>query len=158
MSEIKNILDNALFTVNTAREMNAELDQWPNVLLSGLTGSGKTSITKQWAEDNGILLASYDLSFNVTTVYVEDEGGILRPQRSEDPISVAKKLIFDTLIQYKDRGDFILFLDDYHRATRENLEAIYYTMDTHNIINPSTNEEIHLDNLLFTIAIKTTGI
>lgn len=73
-------------------------------------------------------------------------------------ISFAKKLIFDTLIKYKDRGYFILLLDDYHRAKRENLKAIYYTMDTHNIINPSTNEEIHLDNLLFTFAIKTKGI
>ena len=43
-------------------------------------------------------------------------------------------------------------------ATKENLEAIYYTMDTHKIINPATGEEIYLDNLLFTIAIRTEGL
>ena len=155
MSGIEESLYEALFAITTAKELNATLDQWPNVLLSGLTGSGKTSITKQWAEDNGILLAPYDLSFDVTTIYEEDDGGILRPKKAEDPVSVAKQLIFDTLIQYKDRGDIILFLDDYHRATKENLEAIYYTIDTHSIINPSTNEEVYLDNLLFTVAIET---
>ena len=158
MSRIESMLDDALFTIKTAREIHAILDRWPNVLISGLTGSGKTAITKQWAEDNGILLAPYNLSRDVTTVYVEDAGGILRPQKAEDPVSIAKQLIFDALIQYKDRGDFILFLDDYHRATKENLEAIYYTMDTHNIVNPATGEEIYLDNLLFTIAIRTEGL
>lgn len=158
MSRIEAMLDDALFTITTAREIDAMLDQWPNVLISGLTGSGKTSITKQWAEDKGILLAPYDLSYDVTKVYAEDKGGILRPEPAEDPVSVAKKLIFDTLISYKDRGDFILFLDDYHRATKENLEAVFYTMDTHNIVNPETGEEVHLDNLLFAVAIETIGV
>ena len=158
MPRIEDKLDHALYMVNTARELNATLEQWPNVLISGLTGSGKTAITKQWAEDNGILLAPYDVSRDVTTVYREDAGGILRPQKAEDPVSVAKQLLYEALLPYRNGGDFILFLDDYHRATKENLEAVYYTMDTHNIINPVTGEQIHLDNMLFTVAIKTTEL
>ena len=109
-------------------------------MITVLTGSGKTSITKQWAEDN------------------EDAGGVLRPTKAEDPVAVAKKLIYDTLEKYKDGPDFVLFLDDYHMATKENLEAIYYTMDTHRITNPATGEEIELKNMLFAVAIKTTGL
>jgi Holliday junction resolvasome RuvABC ATP-dependent DNA helicase subunit len=158
MSQIENTLDNSLSIIRMAQEINATLEHWPNVMLSGLSGSGKTSITKQWAEDNGILLAPYDLSQDVTRIYVEDEGGILRPQIAEDPVAVAKQLIYNALINYKDRGDFVLFLDDYHWATKENKEAIFYTMDTHKIVNIATGEEVALNNLLFTIAIKPEGL
>ena len=157
MNRIEEILSDALFTITTAREMNATLDMWPNVMISGLTGSGKTAITKQWGEDNGIILAPYNLSQDVTTVYEEDAGGILRVRKADDPVAVAKQLVFKTLIKYKDGGDFILFLDDYHRATKENLEAINYTIDTHKIVNPVTDEEVELKNMLFTVAIETVG-
>ncbi len=157
MNRIEAMLEDALFTITTAREINAIVDQWPNVMIEGLTGSGKTAITEQWAQDRGIILAPYNLSQDVTTIYEEDAGGILRRKRAEDPIAVAKQFIYDTLIQYKDGGDFILFLDDYHRATPENLEAIYYTMDYHKIVNPATGEEVELKNMLFTVAIRTIG-
>jgi MoxR-like ATPase len=158
MSALSEKLDFSLYMVNTAREMNAMLEEWPDVMVSGLSGSGKTSITKQWAEDNGILLVPYDLSRDVTVVYEEDRGGILRPVKAEDPVAVAKQLVFDKLKEYAGGEDFVLFLDDYHRATKENLEAIYYTIDTHEIVNPATGEEIELDNMLFTVALKTEGV
>ena len=148
MSKIEDMLNDALFVATTAREMNATVIGTPqNVMLSGLTGSGKTAITKQWAEDNGIILAPYDLSQDVTKVYEED-----------DPVAVAKQLIFASLEKYKDGPDFVLFLDDYHRATKDNLEAIYYTIDTHKIVNPASGEEIELKNMLFTVAIETVGL
>ena len=155
MNRIESMLDDALFHITTARELNAVLDRWPNVMISGLPGSGKTAITKAWAEDNGILLAPYDLGTDVTAVYEEDAGGILCKKAAEDPVAVAKALIYDTLIRYKDGGDLILLLDDYHRATKENLEAVFYTMDTHKIVNPATGEEVFLENLLFAVAIRT---
>ena len=158
MGELENLLDNSLEIITCAKEINAKVDRWPDVLISGLTGSGKTPRTKQWAEDRGVLLAPYDLSKDVTVVYKEDRGGILRPEKAEDPVAVAKQLIFDALKGYKGGKDFALFLDDYHRATKENLEAIYYTMDYHKIENPATGEVIELDNMLFTIAIETTGL
>ena len=158
MSRIYDILDESLSIINTARDFHATLVEWPNVLIHGLTGSGKTAITKAWAKEKGILLVPYDLSRDVTIEYVEDKFGILRKQKVKDPVMLAKWLIFDTLIKYKDSGDFILFLDDIHLATKENLEAIYYTMDNHEIYNPMTNETVYLDNMLFTISIKTDMI
>ena len=159
MGKIEDMLTDALFVATTTRQMNAVTIGMPqNVMISGLTGSGKTSITKQWAEDNEIILAPYDLSQDVTMIYKKDTSGILRLTNAEDPVAVAKQLIYDTLEKYKDGPDFVLFLDDYHMATKENLEAIYYTMDTHKITNPATGKEIELKNMLFTIAIKTTGL
>ncbi len=159
MSKIEDKLNDALFVATTARQMKAVTIGMPqNVMISGLSGSGKTSITKQWAEDNGIVLAPYNLSQDVTVIYEEDDGGILRPTKAEDPVAVAKQRIYDALEKYKDGPDFVLFLDDYHLATKENLEAIYYTIDTHKIINPATEEEIELKNMLFTVAIETEGL
>ena len=159
MNRIEEMLNNSLEIINIKRSMkNAIIDQWPNVLITGLSGSGKTSITKQWAEDNEIILAPYDLSIDTSVLYEEDENGILRKMPADNPVDIAKQLIFDTLKEYNNGKDFILFLDDYHTATKENLEAIYYTMDTHKIVNPATGEEIELDNMLFTVAIKTDGL
>ena len=159
MGKIEDPLNDALFAATTARQMNAVTIGMPqNVMISGLSGSGKTSITKQWAEDNGIILAPYNLGQDVTVIYEEDAGGILRRVKAEDPVAVAKQLIYSALEKYKDGPDFVLFLDDYHMATKENLEAIYYTIDTQKIINPSTGEEIELKNMLFTVAIKTEGL
>lgn len=159
MGKIEDLLNDALFAATTARQMNAVTIGMPqNVMISGLSGSGKTSITKQWAEDNGIILAPYNLGQDVTVIYEEDAGGILRRVKAEDPVAVAKQLIYSALEKYKDGPDFVLFLDDYHMATKENLEAIYYTIDTQKIINPSTGEEIELKNMLFTVAIKTEGL
>ena len=149
MNQIENMLNDALFIATTARQMNAVTIGMPqNVMISGLSGSGKTSITKQWAKDNEIILASYDLSQDVTMIYKEDASGILRATRAEDPVAVAKQLIYAALEKYKDGPDFVLFLDDYHMATKENLEAIYYSIDTHKIIDPATGKEIELKKTL----------
>ena len=158
MNEIESRLNSALETVTLAKEIHAKVFPPQNILIEGLTGSGKTAIVKQWAKEKGVPLVAYDLSRDVTVVYQEDSGGILRPVKAEDPVAVAKQLIFHALREYHGGEDFILFLDDYHNATRENLEAIYYTMDHSKICNPATGEELSLENLLFTIAIKTTGL
>ena len=136
----------------------AKIKKWENILFEGLTGTGKTSITEQWAKEKGIPLVSYDLSQDVSTIYEENEFGILEPKEVEDPVSLAKQLIFSTLYKYKDGKNFILLLDDYHRAEQANINAINYTIDTHKIVNPVNGEEIELDNLLFTIAIRTVGL
>lgn len=155
MNQIEELLENSLSIMEVAKEMNAIVPFKPNVIISGLPGSGKTSITRAWAERKGIPLVSYDLSKDVTFIYEEDEYGILRKVKTENPVEIAKQFIYDALIKYKGKGDFILFLDNFHLATKENLEAIYYTMDNNKIQNPVTKEEVELDNLLFTVAIKT---
>ena len=156
MKNMKKTLDELLEIALQARINGVK--KWENVMFEGLTGTGKTSITEQWAKEKGIPLVSYDLSQDVSTIYEENQFGILEPKEVEDSIALAQQLIFSQLMRYKGGKDFILFLDDYHRALPENIEAINYTIDTHKIVNPVSNEEVELDNLLFTVAIKTTGL
>ena len=156
MNKMKETLDELLEFALIHKE--AKIKKWENILFEGLTGTGKTSITEQWAKEKGIPLVSYDLSQDVSTIYEENGFGILEPKEVEDPVSLAKQLIFSTLYKYKDGKNFILLLDDYHRAEQANIDAINYTIDTHKIVNPVNGEEIELDNLLFTIAIRTVGL
>ena len=151
--DIKETLDWALEVATCAKEINAK--QWQNVMLEGRSGFGKTSITKQWAEEKDILLVEPNLAFDASSIYEEDEYGILRPKKVENPVDLAKEVIFNFLKNYRNKENFILLLDDFHLVTEEKVEAINYTIDTHKIVNPVTNEEIELDNMLFTIAIKT---
>ena len=85
MNKIEELLENALSVIEMAKEMNATVPIRPHVLISGLPGSGKTSITKAWAESKGIPLVSYDLSKDLTLIYKEDENGILRKVKAEKP-------------------------------------------------------------------------
>lgn len=156
MNNIEETLDE-LLEIALQAKTNGE-KKWQNVMFTGLSGFAKTSITEQWAEEKGIPLVSYDLSQDVSTIYEENQFGILEPKKVEDPVLLAKQLIFSQLKKYQGGKDFILFLDDYHRALPDNIAAINYTIDTHKIVNPVSNEEIELDNLLFTVAIKTTGL
>lgn len=156
MNKMKETLDELLEFALIHKE--AKIKKWENILFEGLSGSGKTSITHEWAAEKEILLVPYDLSQDVSTLYEENGFGILEPKEVEDSVSLAKQLIFSTLYKYKDGKNFILLLDDYHRAEQANIDAINYTIDTHKIVNPVNGEEIELDNLLFTIAIKTVGL
>ena len=156
MNNMEETLDELLEMALQAR--NNGVKKWENVMFTGLSGCGKTSITEQWAEEKGIPLVAYDLSQDVSTIYEENQFGILETKKVEDPVLLAKQLIFSQLKKYQGGKDFILFLDDNHRALPDNIEAINYTIDTHKIVNPVSNEEIELDNLLFTVAIKTTGL
>ncbi len=155
MNKITTNLDYLYDLATCARDM--QVKKWENILISGLSGSGKTSIVKSWAEEKGVLLVAYDLRKSVDTIYEEDAFGILRPKKAENPVAIAKQLIFDFLKEYQNKKEFILFLDDYHLADSHQLAAMNHTIDTHKIVDPVSGEEIELENLLFTIAIKTEG-
>lgn len=157
-SRIKEQLDRSLEIATTAKEINAMcvMADPIDVLISGLPGSGKTSFVKEWAEERGVLLVPYDLKRSAETVHEKDQFGILHRKNVENPVDMAKQLIFAALSKYKDGENFILLLDDYHLATKENIAAMNYTIDTHKIINPVTKEVIKLKNLLFVIATQTT--
>lgn len=156
MNKITTQLDYLYDLAICSRDM--QVKQWDNIMISGLAGSGKTSIVKAWAEEKGVLLVAYDLRRSVDTIYEEDAFGILRPKKAENPVAIAKQLIFDFLKKHQNGQEFILFLDDYHLANPHQIAAINHTIDTHKIVDPVSGEEIELENLLFTIAIKTEGL
>lgn len=129
---------------------------YPAVMISGMTGSGKTSITKAWAKDNNITLIACDLSLPTDTIYESDDFEIMMPKKVDDELSLAKQLLYSTLKNYKDTERTVLFLDDYHRATPVNIKAIDEVIAKHSITDPISGDKLELPHLLFTVAIETT--
>ena len=129
---------------------------YPAIMISGMTGCGKTSITKAWAKDNNINLIEYDLSRTTDKIYETDEFGVLRSRLVEDELSLAKQLIYSHLKKFEDTERMVLLLDNYHRATEINKNAIDEVVAKHSIVDPLSGDVLNLPNLLFTIAIETT--
>ena len=130
-------------------------DNYPEQRISGMTGIGKTPITKKWAKDNDITLIECDLSLPTDTIYEADDSGFFRPEKVDDELSLAKQLLFTKLKKYKDVERTVLLLDDYHRATAVNIEAINEVIAKHSITDPISGEKLELPHLLFTIIIET---
>lgn len=123
-----------------------------DLLVNGLPGSGKTGITKQWAEDRGVNLfylnaKNDDLGailngFPVDTVDTDDEGNqIHKVQRSYsnalDPLKEPRS---------------VLFLDEFNRAAPKLRATLLTLINEHTIEGPGKKGIYRFDNLLFTIA------
>lgn len=123
-----------------------------DLLVNGLPGSGKTGITKQWAEDRGVNLfylnaKNDDLGailngFPVDTVDTDDEGNQMhKVQRSYsnalDPLKEPRS---------------VLFLDEFNRAAPKLRATLLTLINEHTIEGPGKKGIYRFDNLLFTIA------
>lgn len=131
-------------------------DYPPALNIKGMTGSGKTSITKAWAKDNNITLIACDLSLPTDIIYEAEDSGIMMPKKVDDELSLAKQLLYSSLKKYKDTERTVFFLDDYHRATPVNIKAIDEVIAKHSITDPISGDKLELPHLLFTVAIETT--
>lgn len=128
---------------------------YPCIPIQGMSGFGKTAITKEWAKENDIALIRYNASISTQMEYREDADGVFHSVPCADPDKAARELVFSSLIKAKDVERAVLLLDDYHLATPENDRALREVIATHCIEDPATGECIKLKNLLFTIIIKT---
>ena len=123
-----------------------------DILINGLPGSGKSAITKQWAEDRGINLfylnaKNDDLGailngFPVDTVETDEEGNQThKVQRSYsnalDPLKEPRS---------------VLFLDEFNRAAPKLRATLLTLINEHVIEGPGKKGTYRFDNLLFTIA------
>jgi hypothetical protein len=123
-----------------------------DILINGLPGSGKTGITKQWAEDRGVNLfylnaKNDDLGailngFPVDTVDTDEEGSTIhKVQRSYsnalDPLKEPRS---------------VLFLDEFNRAAPKLRATLLTLINEHTIEGPGKKGIYRFDNLLFTIA------
>ena len=123
-----------------------------DILISGLPGSGKSGITKQWAEDRGINLVylnakNEDLGailngFPVDTVETGEDGKqVHKVQRSYsnalDPLKEPRS---------------VLFLDEFNRAAPKLRATLLTLINEHEIEGPGKKGVYRFENLLFTIA------
>lgn len=123
-----------------------------DLLVNGLPGSGKTGITKQWAEDRGVNLfylnaKNDDLGailngFPVDTVDTDEEGNQMhKVQRSYsnalDPLREPRS---------------VLFLDEFNRAAPKLRATLLTLINEHTIEGPGKKGIYRFDNMLFTVA------
>lgn len=120
--------------------------QYPNIMLHGEGGLGKTAMVSQWANRNNINLVNKKAS----TMDETDLGGAMSP--STERKGIAQRLTtddFDSL----DKPRSVLFLDEYNRARPEVRTPLMELVNNH--IIPDNREASgfrFLPNFLFTVA------
>lgn len=149
-SELTDKLDDCLANAMAAHA--AGTSDGVDLLITGLPGSGKTGITKQWAKDRGVNLfylnaKNDDLGailngFPVDTIEKDADGNeVHRVTRS-----------FSKSLDALDKPNSVLFLDEFNRAAPKLRAVLLSLINEHVVDGDSPDGFRHFDNLLFTVA------
>lgn len=149
-SELTDKLDDCLANAMAAHA--AGTSDGVDLLVTGLPGSGKTGITKQWAKDRGVNLfylnaKNDDLGailngFPVDTVEQDADGNAVhRVTRS-----------FSKSLDALDKEKSVLFLDEFNRAAPKLRAVLLSLINEHVVDGDGPDGFRHFDNLLFTVA------
>lgn len=149
-SELTDKLDDCLANAmaNHASGMHDGVD----LLITGLPGSGKTGITKQWAKDRGVKLfylnaKNDDLGailngFPVDTIEKDKDGNdVHRVTRS-----------YSKSLDKLDEPNSVLFLDEFNRAAPKLRAVLLSLINEHVVDGDGPDGFRHFNNLLFTVA------
>ena len=150
MSQIETILNNALeealsreFVLEYAKTVTVvgELNYRPiNVMISGLSGMGKTAMIRQWGKDH-----CEEINF------VEMDAAMLKPALLE-----GKKILFSTAeIEALSKPHTVLFVDNYQCLSKEAEEELNKLMDYRKV--EEIDGEKTLGNILFTVVAMTVN-
>lgn len=149
-SELTDKLDDCLSNAMVAHASGTH--DGVDLLITGLPGSGKTGITKQWAKDRGVNLfylnaKNDDLGailngFPVDTVETDEEGNqVHKVTRS-----------FSNALDRLDEPNSVLFLDEFNRAAPKLRASLLTLINEHTVEGPNKDGTRRFDNLLFTVA------
>ena len=149
-SELTDKLDDCLANAMAAHASGTH--DGVDLLVTGLPGSGKTGITKQWAKDRGVNLfylnaKNDDLGailngFPVDTVETDEEGNqVHKVTRS-----------FSKALDRLDEPNSVLFLDEFNRAAPKLRASLLTLINEHTVEGPSKDGTREFKNLLFTVA------
>lgn len=149
-SELTDKLDDCL--ANAMAAHSAKNSDGVDLLITGLPGSGKTGITKQWAKDRGVNLfylnaKNDDLGailngFPIDTVEKDENGNdVHRVTRS-----------FSKSLDALDKPKSVLFLDEFNRAAPKLRAVLLSLINEHVVDGDGPDGFRHFDNLLFTVA------
>ncbi len=116
---------------------------FPNVNIQGMSGCGKTCIIKKWAKNNEI---------NLVTLYVPIFAAYEREKQKD---AIAQCLRSEEIKEDFLKPRTVFVLDHYEYITHEIKEALVELIDAH--VLPSGDEKVFMPELLFTIAVETTG-
>jgi hypothetical protein len=123
-----------------------------DILITGLPGSGKTGITKQWAKDRDVKLCyvnakdpDLEAMLNGFPVAIDDVDDTGKAIKSVDR-AYSKNL--DKLKRPKS----VLFLDEFNRANPKLRASLLTLINEHAVAGPGEDGYYTFENLLFTIA------
>lgn len=149
-SELTDKLDDCLANAMAAHASGTH--DGVDLLITGLPGSGKTGITKQWAADRGVNLfylnaKNDDLGailngFPIDTVETDENGNqVHRVTRS-----------FSKSLDKLDEPKSVLFLDEFNRAAPKLRAVLLSLINEHVVDGDGPDGFRHFNNLLFTVA------
>ena len=158
VNELTKVLDEALFASLSKKDeedfFGTDEGVSYNVLVSGLPGSGKTAIVKQWAKHNNINLVYVDAKNDDLEAFIN--GFTVRDSRYPDKNKITKGTSDGLALLENERS--VLFLDELNRQTKKQIRASLLTLiNEHRITgdndNPEDKDGYHyFKNLLFTVA------
>lgn len=151
LSDAEYNLERALRTAVQNIEAGYDAD-YPNVILSGLAGFGKTALVKSWCKSHGLNMFECDAkSLDIATV-----GGIPYPEKGKD----GRLMQTPIASRYWDglfKPNTVLFLDEYNRANPSVAGTLLGLINNHDL--PMTTQKKdgnfdnvhHFSNILFTV-------
>ena len=149
-SELTDKLDDCLANAMAAHA--AGTSDGVDLLITGLPGSGKTGITKQWAKDRGVNL----FYLNAKN---DDLGAILNGfpvdsiEKDADGNDVHRVIrSFSKSLDALDKPNSVLFLDEFNRANPKLRAVLLSLINEHVVDGDGPDGFRHFDNLLFTVA------
>ena len=141
--DIESALDEALEDAYYEKATHGK--DFPNILLVGKAGTGKTSRVRAWAAKNNINLVVKLASVLDDT----DLGGAPAPDMETKKAIKLSTNDFDAL----DNENSVLFLDEYNRAPRSVRGTLLSLVQDHTLPDSSEKTGVrYLPNFLFTIA------
>ena len=120
-----------------------EIGYFPNMLVAGQSGIGKTAIIRDWAQKNEI---------NLVPFYIPYYAAYAREMQKTVVLSYLRTEGFKAALS-KPRS--VLFMEHYEDMTPEIENTLAELMDAH--VLPSGDEKVFMPELLFVIAEETTG-
>ena len=149
-SEFTDILDDCLANALVAKASNTH--DGVDLLVTGLPGSGKTGIFKEWAKARGV----NDFYLNAKN---EDLGAILNgfpvstteTDADGNTVQVVDRA-FSKALDKLDRERSVLFLDEFNRAPSKLRATLLTLINEHKVEGKNKDGFRRFDNLLFTVA------
>ena len=149
-SELTNKLDDCLANSMISHRVGSH--DGTDLLVTGLPGSGKTGITKAWADARGVNL----FYLNAKN---DDLGAILNgfpvdSTETDADGNLVHKVIrsYSTALEPLEREKSVLFLDEFNRAAPKLRAVLLTLINEHTIEGPAKSGIYEFKNLLFTVA------
>lgn len=152
LSKVEGVLQASLEQAVFDKEAGVDSD-YPDVLIYGLAGFGKTAGVKKFCRDHGI----YMLSLDAKTLRKEELAGLPTKSVDADGNEIQGSLPTKTFLDLKKHDKVIVVLDEVNRARPDVIGTLLTFVADHDLPFPGYDSNgiwrptTHFDNILFTV-------